>query len=242
MDFNRYVELLRADAGRLIDVASHGLDAPVPACPGWTVDDVVRHVSLVYLHKIECMRLRAAPDPWPPDLSHREPITLMEGALAELVDELEHRGPAAPSYTWHEPDQTVGFWYRRMAQETAMHRVDVEQAHEAITPIDAELATDGIDEVLAIMLAGDWSDEPVDDAAGRSVRVDAGGRTWRIGLDRTEVTCEAGAQQPVDATVAGEPSDMLLWLWGRAPTDRIAVSGDEKPASALRARLALATQ
>lgn len=242
VEFNRYLDLLRADARRLTSVALRGLDAPVPSCPGWTVDDVVRHVSLVYLHKIECMRLQASPDPWPPDLSHREPIALMEGALDELVEELDHRGPAALSYTWYGPDQTVGFWYRRMAQETAVHRVDVEQAHEVITPIDTELATDGIDEVLTIMLAGDWSDEPVDDAAGGSVRVDAGGRTWRIGLDRTEVTCDAGAGHSAGATVAGEPSDMLLWLWGRAPIDRLTVGGDRDTVTALRHRLAMATQ
>ena len=29
-----------------------------------------------------------------------------------------------------------------------------------------------------------------------------------------------------DATVRGTASDLLLWLWGRAPLDRMEVSGD----------------
>ncbi len=242
MEFNRYLDLLRADARRLTSVALRGLDAAVPSCPGWTVDDVVRHVGVVYLHKIECMRQQDSPEPWPPELSDCDPVELLSDSLAELVDELQQRGPASPSYTWYPPDQTVGFWYRRMAQETAVHRVDVELAHGAITPIDAELATDGIDEVLAIMLAGDWSDEPVGEAAGRSARVSAGGHSWRVGLDRTEVSCAANGEDAADATVSGEPSDVLLWLWGRSPLDRLAVAGDRDTVTALRHRLAMATQ
>ena len=40
-----------------------------------------------------------------------------------------------------------------------MHRADVEAAAGTVTPVDRELALDGIDEVLLMMLAGDWSDD-----------------------------------------------------------------------------------
>ena len=40
-----------------------------------------------------------------------------------------------------------------MAQETAVHRVDVESGFDAVTPVDDELAVDGIDEVLDWFLA-----------------------------------------------------------------------------------------
>jgi hypothetical protein len=29
-----------------------------------------------------------------------------------------------PAGSWYTPDQTVGFWIRRMAQETVIHRID----------------------------------------------------------------------------------------------------------------------
>ena len=242
VEFTRYLQLLKGDAGRVADMARRGLDAPVPSCPGWRVDDVVRHLSQVYLHKIECMRQQAAPKPWPPDLSHREPLTLFDESFGELVRELESRGPRAPSYTWYPADQTVGFWYRRMAQETAVHRVDVELAHGAATPVDPDLAVDGIDEVLSIMLAGDWSDEPVDEAAGRTVRVTSADRWWRIALDRTSVVCEPRGSAATDVIISGQPSDVLLWLWGRGPLDRLVTSGDQSVVSAFRDRLARATQ
>ncbi|HZC27392.1 MAG TPA: maleylpyruvate isomerase family mycothiol-dependent enzyme, partial [Actinopolymorphaceae bacterium] len=191
-------------------MASKGIDAPVPPCPGWTVDDVVSHVAHVYLHKIVCMQTQARPDPWPPDLSGRESVGLLQESFATLLDEMRTRGPDAPSFTWYEPDQSVGFWYRRMAQETAIHRVDVELAHEMLTPVDAELAADGIDEVLSIMLAGDWSDEPVDDADGRSLDVLAGGRRWRVVLGRTQVdvaeTTPGFGTAGATSTSPGQPS------------------------------------
>jgi hypothetical protein len=47
------------------------------------------------------------------------------------------------------PDQTVGFWIRRMAQETVVHRVDAELAAEvAPGAIPDDIALDGIDEFL----------------------------------------------------------------------------------------------
>ena len=125
-----------------------GLTADVPSCPGWTVESVLRHTAQVYLHKVESIRRNALPEPWPPNLTHRDPLELYDEAAAALIAQLEESGPTAPSWTWWPEDQTPGFWFRRMAQETAVHRVDAELAHDVLTPIDAELALDGIDEVL----------------------------------------------------------------------------------------------
>jgi hypothetical protein len=34
------------------------------------------------------------------------------------------RKPEDPAGSWYTPDQTVGFWIRRMAHETVIHRID----------------------------------------------------------------------------------------------------------------------
>jgi uncharacterized protein (TIGR03083 family) len=146
-----------------------------------------------------------------------------------------------PSATWWPPDQTVGFWARRMAHETAIHRIDAELAAGTATPIDADLATDGVDEILLIMLAGDWSEAPDEAATGQRVAIATGGRTWLVGLEReaVKVAADEGAR---DATIEGDPSDVVLWLWGRAPDDRVGSSGDAAALRVLRSRLVLATQ
>ncbi|WP_350274487.1 maleylpyruvate isomerase family mycothiol-dependent enzyme [Kribbella sp. HUAS MG21] len=167
----RFLEHVRAESARLGEVARAGLGAGVPSCPGWTVDELVRHVAEVYAHKIEVLKHGARPDPWPPDFSGRETLPWYDAARAALVDALDAAGTGLETWTFNPRDTTSGFWHRRMAHETVVHRIDVEQAHGVVTPIDPGLALDGIDEVLYPSLGGPWWEEgdtahPVDAAVG----------------------------------------------------------------------------
>ncbi len=71
------------------------------------------------------------------------------------VAELDTRSVDDPAHTWWPPDQTAGFWLRRIAHETAIHRRDMESAAREPTPVDDELAVDGIDEALDPFLRWD---------------------------------------------------------------------------------------
>ncbi|MBJ7607909.1 MAG: maleylpyruvate isomerase family mycothiol-dependent enzyme [Candidatus Dormibacteraeota bacterium] len=156
MDWQRYLELIQADADRMATVGLRDLSRPVPPCPGWDVAQVVRHTGSVYLHKVAWLRLgsKPAPDDWqrePP--AGEELVSWFRAAHQGLIAELQQRDPGSHASTWWPPNQTAGFWYRRMALETVVHRVDVESGLGDLSPVDAELAEDGIDEVLQIMLA-----------------------------------------------------------------------------------------
>ncbi|BEP15719.1 maleylpyruvate isomerase family mycothiol-dependent enzyme [Acidothermaceae bacterium B102] len=241
MDRVRYLELLQLDGARLRAAATRGLDADVPACPGWTVADLVRHTAEVYEHKIACIQLGGSPpDPWPPSWPKAgEPLAWFDDAQHRLMDVLTSTDPAAPSWTWWPADQTAGFWTRRMAQETAVHRADAESASGDVSAIDTELAVDGIDEVLTLMLAGDWSEEP-QPGPTTTVDVSVGGRSWQVTMAPAEVVVGQVVGQAA-ARVSGDPSTLLLWLWGRAADSAVQVSGDQAAARQLRERLALAT-
>jgi uncharacterized protein (TIGR03083 family) len=243
MDYDAFVEHVRNDGRRLADAARGDLSLAVPSCPGWTTRDLVRHVAEVYEHKIACTELQHAPDRWPPAWPpDRDPIEWLSDAHARLLAMFASSGPTTPSATWWPPDQTVGFWARRMAHETTVHRVDAELAIAAPRPtVDAELAVDGIDEILDIMLEGDWSDEPDAASDGQRVVIVTAGRRWLVTLERTSIGVTHDADD-ADAEIAGEPSDVLLWLWGRAPDDRPECSGDLAAIAVLRARLVQATQ
>lgn len=237
-----YLDCLRADAARLAEVARLGLSADVPPCPGWTVESVVRHTATVYLHKIEILRLGRLPAPWPPDLADREPLALYDESLAALVSALESAGTTLPTWTFSPTDQTSGFWYRRMALETAVHRVDAELAHDVATPIDRDLALDGIDEVLALMLGGPWWAEgdtgsPVD----ATVRVTADGSSWTTTADATSATVTRDTDAEVAAEIYGDPTEVLLWLWGRRDAAAVQTAGDPEAVAAFRARVAECT-
>ncbi|MEU4395509.1 maleylpyruvate isomerase family mycothiol-dependent enzyme [Kribbella sp. NPDC023855] len=237
-----YLACLQADSARLAEVGRLGLSDPVPSCPGWTVDDVLRHVATVYLHKIEVLRLGARPEPWPPNLDDRETLELYDETRAAIPEALVQAGTEKPTWTFSPTDETSAFWYRRMALETVVHRVDAELAHDVVTPVDRELALDGIDEILTVMLGGPWWEEgdtkhPVD----ATIRITAEGRSWTVRLDATSVTVTPGADGDVDAEVFGDPDELFLWLWGRHDLNMEQSAGDDTAVQEFRARLAEAT-
>lgn len=241
---DEYLGHLRADAARLLEVAEPQLAEPVPSCPEWDVAALVAHVAEVYQHKVACMRLGRRPESadWPHEPPDGDVIGWLRSSLDELVDELTRSGPAAPSYTWYPPDQTVGFWFRRMAQETAVHRVDAELAAGSVTPIDAALAVDGVDELLVAFLSGGWEDEPVSSASGARVAVETAGQRWHLTLLPDAVPVARDGSD-AELTVSGEPHDVLLWLWGgRVGDAAVTLSGDAEVAAELRARLDLVTE
>jgi uncharacterized protein (TIGR03083 family) len=252
MESTRLLRFMSADFQRLREVAAKDLSAPVPSCPGWLVADLVRHVGFVYLHKVEAMRQGRAPEPWPPNgVEGAEPLAVLDDAWSRLVAEFGSREPAAGTYTWYEPDQTVGFWVRRMAQETVIHRIDAELAMaSAVQPVPAELALDGIDEVLVVFLAyatGLWCEDFGEDLAradARPVLLSTGGSGWLVRACPDGVSVEPGlgaGPVPAAATIRAEPESMLRWLWGRGGNG-VAVEGDPELVAQLRRLLVIATQ
>jgi len=243
LNFPEYVRLVAADAARLREVATMGLEAPVPTCPGWSVGDVVHHTAEVYLHKVACTQQQRNPDPWPPaEHAGRATLELFDEATAALLAMFAAHGPDDPSYTWWDPEQTVGFWMRRMALETAVHRVDVEVAHDVVTPVDPALALDGIDELLVAMLAGDeWAQEGTAEPVDAAIRISAAGRSWTVTLDSARVDVVEAATSDVSVEVAGEPDAVFCWLWGRGGHEQLALAGDEDTAMAFRRRVSEAT-
>ena len=241
MELSRYLDCLRADGDLLALAASRSLTAAVPSCPGWKVRDLVLHVAAVYQHKVVTIRLRdRRPEAgeWPTEPpSGVAPVPWFEESLSLLLTEFAENPPSTKCWTWYEPQQDVAFWYRRMAQETAVHRVDAEQAFGESAPVPADLALDGIDELLERMLAYDWFNEAVD-GRGESVLIDAGDRQWRVRLAEREIEFErapdAGSAASADARVRGEPEQLYLWLWGRLPISHLTVAGDDKLARRLR--------
>lgn len=241
---HRYLELIQSDAARITAVSPDALALPVPCCPGWDVAEVVRHTGSVYNHKVAIMRLGRRPDEgqWqsrPP--GGVELVAWFEKSAHGLIDELVAHDPEDWAHTWWPPDQTFHFWYRRMALESVVHRVDVEQASRGdVSTIDAELSGDGIDEVLIVFLG--VHDAGADGGATGAVSVVSGGRTWVVHLDDERTRVEKHGDATTDAEIAGEPEQVFLYLWGRASLSDVEAHGDETLLRELRRRLTVATQ
>jgi uncharacterized protein (TIGR03083 family) len=255
MDYSRYLDCLATDYARLRDVAPMDLAASVPSCPGWTVADLTRHVGEVYLHKTVIMREGAEPDPWPQkELADEEPIALLDRAYAGLRDEFVGRKPEDPAQSWYGPDQTVGFWYRRMAQETVIHRIDAELGTvQPIAPVPDDLAIDGIDELLEVFVAysvaewGDYFTEILASSPGRTYTIRTGGASWRVRTGPGRFAVKDGADDdPADVTVSGPPAAVLRWVWNRdgagGEAAEVTVDGQPEAVDELRRCVVIATQ
>jgi uncharacterized protein (TIGR03083 family) len=248
MDEKRLLETLDADYRRLREVVAGALGDTVPTCPDWTGADLARHVAEVYLHKTETIRRGAFPEPWPPDLGP-DPLAALDRAYAELTAEFAARKPDEPALTWYRPVQTVGWWVRRMAQETVIHRVDAELAAGVEPlPIPADLAADGIDEVLVCFLAyasteyGDYLSEALADSDGATVRIDTESASWLVQLGPVAVTVARDTEGDTEAVLRGSEDAVLRWLWRRVGNEAVELDGNRSAIGKLHKLMGVTTQ
>jgi len=241
MEFSEYLTAIRGEGEALARVAADGLEPDVPCCPGWTIRDVVAHTGSVHRQKEQIVRERWLDRAPPPiEAPHDGLVDWYDEGLDQLVTTLAETDPSTPVYTWYEPDQTAGFWYRRMAQETAVHRVDVEQGHGISGGVVPDLAADGVDELLVVMLTGypSWADvteyegtlrlECADREAAWTLRyVTFSGTSPNSGTEFADEPSFVFADDPAPTTVArGKASDLLLYAWGRGPMSALEIVGD----------------
>jgi uncharacterized protein (TIGR03083 family) len=254
MEFPRFLDCLATDFARLRAVVPTDFTAAVPSCPSWTVADLTRHVGEVYLHKTLAIREGAEPEPWPPkEIAEEDPLALLDRAYAGLLAEFAAHRPTDPAGSWYGPDPTVGFWIRRMAQETVIHRIDAELGTgQQVTPVPADLAVDGIDELLKVFVAycvAEWTDSFADVLAGspgRTYTVSTDGAAWRVRTGPGLFTVEDGAgDDAADVTVSGPPTAVLRWVWNResaGESSGVTVEGAPEAVAELRQCIVIATQ
>ena len=235
LSYPEYLAHFDADSHLLAAAAVRGLDADVPCCQGWTVLDLLDHVSRVYSSRIDIVE-QGWTDGWPPRRPRPAEVDPLEWFRAEagrLVAVLAAADPAAPARTFAE-EQSVGFWIRRMAHETVIHRIDAEQAHGYESAVDPVLALDGVAELFDVFITRrpDSNKLTVGETA---IQVVTGELSWTARFGRLmDGTGDAAEEVPIvvldsaatpDASFSGDPVRMLLWMWGRAPLADITVDG-----------------
>lgn len=244
LSYPEYLAHIDADAHLLGAAAALGLDADVPCCPGWTVAELLRHITRVHASRVDLIS-RGLVDRWPPRREPPDGVAPLEwyrSVASELSHVLAAADPVAPAIT-HVRERTVGFWMRRMAHETLVHRIDAEQAHGYESAVDPELAVDGVGELLEVLVPN-FPDTGEFVPDGSIVEVVTGGRSWLIqpgdhvvAMDNEIVGRPHGVVivdgQP-GVEISGESDRVMLWLWGRAPLDQVTVKGEIHLAARLR--------
>lgn len=229
-----YLGAIERDGQLLISAGERNLGAVIPACPGWTVQTVLMHLGRVYESVTEHVRSGATEMIRHANTSSPDGFELVEWfrqTHGSLLDALRAAEPDQPVWTSSD-DKTVGYYLRRMAHETAMHRYDAEAASGPAVPFDGDLAADGIAEFYETLLPVVIGRKPLTLPAGslHLHRSDGEGEWMVKAVDgAVALTNEHGKG---DAAVRGPASDLFVFVWHRGMPDTLQIFGDEAVARA----------
>jgi uncharacterized protein (TIGR03083 family) len=220
--------------------AAAGLATPVPSCPAWNVADLVWHLGEVHFFWSSVVgRRMSSPD------AYVEPVRPADDALIgfyrsnldDTVRVLTQVDSDQPVWTW-AGQQPAAWVARRMAHETSVHRADADLSAGGAAAVEAQLASDGIDEFLQYFLDGSPDDAA---AVGGSVHIHCGdvAGEWTIQPDASGAFAVTREHAKGDCALRGAASDLLLALWRRTPLSSIDVVGDADVAARFVARTRL---
>ena len=245
LDNSDYLAHLAKDSARFRAVLAEADPATaVPGCPAWQSDDLLWHLaevqdfwSWIVSHRPEGPDGYAQPSR---PATRDELLALFDERSAALQAALAGVDPAEKAWTWSE-DRTVDFIVRRQALEALVHRLDAEQTVGEVTPLDAALATDGVDEVLDVMFGrvpewGDFSPLPhflrVDCSdTGASVWVQLGRFSGtdpedEVRYDEDDIAVVPDPGIEPDAVISGLAETLLARLWRRGDGADVHLAGD----------------
>ncbi|MGK5558115.1 maleylpyruvate isomerase family mycothiol-dependent enzyme, partial [Actinomadura kijaniata] len=203
-----YLAALRRELDAFGAALDDDLSAPVEHCGDWRLVDLAVHLGAGNLWVVAAVR-EGHGDSNDEDAAPRDQAALKAwyAWTADALVQTLSVDPSTEAWTFFPP-HTVGFWRRRRAQETLMHRWDAEHALGSTTPMDPALAADGVAEVFDTMA-------PRMISRGAATRPD---RAVRITATDSDRCWTYGTGEPV-AEVSGTAEDLLLALWGRKPWD-----------------------
>ncbi len=216
---------LAAEVDQLETVRGADLSVPIPACPDWNLHGLLAHLGVV--HRYAARMMATAPGQPVPRAGDRPPDgseihEWLASGLSTLTAAMTEADPQSRCQFWGG-DTTVGWWIRRQAHETSVHRWDARTAAGHIDRIDGVLAADGVSEWLDLRPAQGWSPPPEVRGTAHLHATDGPGE-WLVHLG-DEMTYELGHHKG-DVAVRGDRDRLLLVLWGRLPTSEVEVIGD----------------
>ena len=221
-----YCSVIEGESTRLVAALEANRDGKIPWSDRWTVATCAKHVGgahhvvakVIENRPTANFELFATLDT--PDRSDPNLATWVADGTASLVTQLRATDPAAECWSWHPEGRSAGFWARRMAHDTLVHRWDAEAgAGTAGAAMDPAVAADGIDEYLDVFVA-----------VTRGLRSSPAGPSFHYECTDTDDNwflqlpsegARVVTREPVECAVhlRGPAEGLLLVAWGRLRPD-----------------------
>ena len=214
--------------------AAAGPDSPVPTCPDWLVRDLVRHQGGVhrwatgYLTGPRAEFWDASMDEvvgaWPADA---ELLDWFSAGHQSLLTALSSADPDLVCFTFLRAPSPLAMWARRQAHETTIHRVDAQAAAGwPSSPVPAEFAADGVDELLTCFITRPGGSLRADPARRLRISCTDTAGDWLVSVTPDGASTSCDDPGPADCRVSGTAHDLYLTLWNRLADAPLAVQGD----------------
>jgi uncharacterized protein (TIGR03083 family) len=208
--------------------AEGNFDAPVELCPGWTVRDVVHHLTTVQWFWATLVEERFTERPEhleePAPAADEDALAVFRSGAERLVRVLGSADPDTRVWTWAPSQQNAGFVIRHQVQEAVGHHWDVAHAAGRSVSISPAVGADSVDEFLHLSVSSaddasgtDPLPPPLDgrlglactdsDSAWLVTDGDPPGTAWVTRTSRSELDGTP--------TVTGTGGQLLLWLYNR---------------------------
>ncbi|HWC24090.1 MAG TPA: maleylpyruvate isomerase N-terminal domain-containing protein [Flexivirga sp.] len=247
-----FLTTIRDESARFRAALAECPDRPVPTCPDWSTDDLLWHLAEVQWFWGTIVSENVSE---PDGLQHPQRPEGREATLAAFDDasralqETLRDTPADEErwmWTVDASLHSAGYILRRQAHEALIHRVDAELTADIdVSAVDADLAADGIDEVVDVMYGRDHplvTFAPTQDRVVELVATDAD-RRWVLQLGRETASIDGeeiddanfrpAPNATVTATISGTAADLDLWLWNRPTHGDLARAGDQATLAAM---------
>jgi len=232
LDVATYTQAIADHSAAIVVAASGHLDEPIEHCPGWTMADLVQHLTEVqwFWATVVEQRLQDRPhDGRPTDIGRPELIDRFSRGAEHLVRVLGESDQETRVYTWAPKQQNVAFVTRHQVQEVVVHHWDAAHAAGADFGIEPDVAADSIEEFLTFSVSND--DDPIDPPGvtlGGSLGLQCTDidRSWTVSDGDAPSTVRfVEGVGPETPRFAATSSDILLWLYSR-----VELAGDEQSA------------
>lgn len=219
---------------------SHDLSTGTIGLGRWKLRDVIAHLGGVHRWATRTVSDRSMDGPSfrKSKLDGVDLLEWFEEGAAALIDALHASDPSEPCPNFSPgSNATVGWWIRRQAHETTVHRWDVERPIGEATPIADALGADGIDEFLDTFVRPRGKHSL---RGALSISVPHPARSWTLRPTdrpgRLAVDVDTRFSDDVVAGIEGPAGAALLVLWRRlnVADAGLTVTGDRDVASSFR--------
>jgi len=246
VEIAEHIDALREQGNLLADAAERaGLEAAVPPCPSWLVKDLLRHTG--HIHRWAARHIAECPASildGPPEeemltsgAADHDLVAWFRAGHASLVERLATADPDLECATLFSAPSALGFWARRQAHETAIHRADAESAAGKRPDYPLRFAADGIDElIMGFGARRKYRPSFSGEGEMQITAADTGDAWYLSATDGRIQACQGRSPGPGQNIVTGPAAGLYLFLWNRSEAGPagVAISGDDSVLAAWR--------